>query len=269
VQTLDNRDLFDFEVTLAIERLVRAALRSGSDERIAEVLQAARARLTSRITILGHRARAIGACIRAAATLGDASAVDGLLDDVVLLASAPDLPSVRDLLAAVGPGLAALRRLGIVSSARRFLEALVPIASKGGREGARLRAALADGFLQLRETDRADELLDTALDETLRGNLDHVGRYEAGAAVLGALQRWAVTARAPRAHRVLDQLDVFKDTFTASQHNLYETHKVLILERLVDAVADETMFQGTRVQGYLDAEEQSLRRRILADWRSL
>ena len=49
--------------------------------------------------------------------------------------------------------------------------------------------------------------------------------------------------------------------------HVYSTHKVLLLERLVDAVTDEVTLRTDRVQGYLDREEQVIRRRILREWR--
>ncbi|MBK6535925.1 MAG: hypothetical protein IPF99_42255 [Deltaproteobacteria bacterium] len=43
---------------------------------------------------------------------------------------------------------------------------------------------------------------------------------------------------------------------------------MLMLERIVDTVADDVTFESDKVRGYLDEDEQSLRRRIIADWRS-
>jgi hypothetical protein len=65
----------------------------------------------------------------------------------------------------------------------------------------------------------------------------------------------------------LQGLDRFTDAFTA-RDKLYETYKVLMLERIVDTVADDVTFESDKVRGYLDEDEQSLRRRIIADWRS-
>ena len=41
----------------------------------------------------------------------------------------------------------------------------------------------------MRETDRAQQLSDQCLDDTLEGSLDHPGRYDAGVSVLAALTR--------------------------------------------------------------------------------
>jgi len=188
---------------------------------------------------------------------------------VAALVRAPDAPATRDLLTAVTPGLAALRRLGAGESARRFLDALVPSAERGRREGVRLRAALAEGFLLLREADRAVGLLDEALDDALAEGLDHVGRHEAGAAVLGALRHWPTAQRLPRCMRVFEALGRFTDSFTASTQRVYETHKILIAERVVDALADEVTVADDRASAWLADEEQATRRRIFDDWRDV
>jgi hypothetical protein len=259
-------DIYAYEKRAAVEQTLRVALRGGNDDLVAEVLRVASGRL-QRVNLLGPRAEVIGACIRAAATLGDGAAVDRLLDEVVSLASAPDALSLRDLLLAVTPGLAALRKLGAGASARRFLDALEPVSLRGQREGIKLRAALADGFLQARDPERAEALIGECVDDVLDGALDHVGRYDAGVAVLAALRHWPNAARAQWCARLLAGLGRFTDSFTASTQRLYETHKVLIAERTVDAVVDDVTFRGDRVRAYLDEEEQVIRRRILADWR--
>lgn len=258
------RQVYDYEVTQVLERAMKVALRAGSESLVQGVLAAAMPRL-GQIAILGHRALALGVCIKGAAMLGDATALDQLLDAVIAVASAPQLPPVRDLLLAVHPGLAALRRVGATNSAGRLLEALTPIARKGGREGVRLQAALADGYLQLRETERADEMLDGVVNELLTAPLDNAGRYEGGVAVLDALKHWSIAGRAPRCVRMFESLDEFRDSYTMS--SVYATHKVLLLERLVDAVTDEVTLRTDKVQGYLDREEQVIRRRILREWR--
>jgi hypothetical protein len=74
--------------------------------------------------------------------------------------------------------------------------------------------------------------------------------------------------RLPQVRRLLQGLDRFTDAYTASAQRIYETFKVLMLERIVDTVADDVTFESDTVRGYLDEDEQSLRRRIIADWRS-
>jgi hypothetical protein len=265
---MDDRSLFDFEARIVGQRMLRVGIRSGNDDLLADLLRATQLRL-GRLSHPGHRAELIGECLRAAAVLHDGGGVDALLDAVVTLVRAPDAPATRDLLNAVTPGLAALRRLGAGDSARRFLDALVPSATRGQREGIRLRAALAEGFLLLRDTERADALLDEALDDALAEGLDHVGRHEAGTAVLAALRHWPTAGRTPRCRRVFEALPRFTDSFTASTQRVYETHKILIAERVVDALADEVTVADDRAHAWLADEEQSTRRKILADWREV
>jgi len=59
----------------------------------------------------------------------------------------------------------------------------------------------------------------------------------------------------------------FTDAFTASTQRVYETHKILIAERVVDALADTVTLADDRASAWLAEEEQVTRRRILADWR--
>ncbi len=265
---LDDREVYAFEMLAAVTRTLRVALRTGNDDLVSDVLRVVTARL-QRINLAGHRAGVIGQCVRAAATIDDRDMVDRLLDEVASLASAPEAPQTRDLLEAVMPSLAALRRLGVGNAARRLLSALEPVGQRGQREGIKLRAALADGYLQMRDAERARELVAQCVDDVLEGSLDHPGRYDACATLLTTLRHWPVTARAPLCARITTNLHRFTDTFTASVQKIYETHKILVAERLVDAVADDVTFRGDRVRQFLDEEEQVTRRRILADWREL
>lgn len=266
-KVFDAPALFDHERTDAIERALKAALRSGNEQVLGAALDAASPKL-GLIAILGHRASAIGACLQAAATLGDAKAVERLLDRIVLIASTPDQTlSVRDLLLAVNPGIAALRKMGAGDAAARLLEALSPIAAKSSRDALKLRAALAEGFLQLKDGGRALALLDSTIDDALSGSLDYNGRYDATAAALVAMRRWPVSVRGPRCERVFDAIESFGDNFTTTK--FYKTYKLLILEKLIDAVTDEVTLRSDKIRAFLEGEEQVVRRKVLADWRSL
>ncbi|MBL8680299.1 MAG: hypothetical protein JNK05_14075 [Myxococcales bacterium] len=259
--------LFDHERTDAIERALKSALRTGNEQTLGATLDAATPRLEA-IAILGHRASAIGACLQAAATLGDAPAVERLLDRIVLIASTPDQTlSVRDLLLAVNPGIAALRKMGAGDAAARLLDALSPIAAKSSRDALRLRSSLAEGFLQLREGERALDLLDSTIDDTLKGSLDYNGRHDAMSAALTALRRWPVSARGARCDKVFDEIETFGDNFTTRR--FYATYKLLVLEKLIDAVTDEVTLRSDKIRTFLEGEEQAVRRKVLADWRTL
>lgn len=266
---LDGAQHYDYEVTAAVERAVRAAMRAGNDDALGEVLAVAARRLGTRVTVPGHRARAIGACIRGAAAMGDVGLVDQLLDQVIALAEAPRAPYIPDLLEAVAPALSALRRLGVGASARRFLDALAAVAARAqGGAAVQLRAAVADGLLQLREAAAAEEELAACVALALEPSLDPVERFKAARDVLGTMRHFPLPTRMAGCQAILEGLDRFTDTFTASQTKLYETHKVLVLERVVDAIADDVTFASDRVRAFLDDEEQEVRRRILSDWRA-
>ncbi len=266
-KVFESPALFDHERTDAIERALKGALRTGNEQVLGATLDAATPRLDA-IAILGHRASSIGACLQAAATLGDALAVERLLDRIVLIASTPDQTlSVRDLLLAVTPGIAALRKMGAGDAAARLLDALSPIAAKSSRDALRLRASLAEGFLQLRDAERALDLLDSTMDDTLTGSLDYNGRYDAMSAALTALRRWPVSARGARCDKVFDAIETFGDNFTTRR--FYATYKLLVIEKLIDAVTDEVTLRSDKIRTFLEGEEQAVRRKVLADWRSL
>lgn len=265
-QRVDQRDLFDYEIAQVIARLLRAVLRGGSEDGIALVLSVAMPKATTRVRSPGRRVAVLGECIQVAAAIGDLDAVDRLLDEVAALTTAVQTP--RELLVAVHPSLAALRRLGAGASARRFLDALEPVAAREVPGSLEVRASLAEGHLLLKDEARAAALIEATVDGTLAGQLSHAERYDAGAAALAALKHWPMEARARQVRRLLGGLDRFTDAFTASAQKLYETFKVLLLERIVDTVADDVTFESDKVRGYLDEDEQAIRRRVIADWRA-
>lgn len=264
---LDGAQFYDFEVASAIDRAVRAAMRAGDDDALAATLSLAAQRVGARVKGPRHLAAALGACIRGAAALGDRGLVEGLLDQVAALAEAPRSLYVADLLDAVAPALAALRRLGAGESARRLLDALASAAERGPPGALQLRAAVADGLLQLREDARARDEIDRCVALALAPSMDPIERFKAGRDVLAALRHFPLPARVGACRALLEGLDRFDDRFTASAQGLYETHKVLMLEQLVDAVVDDVTVASDRVRAFLDDEEQEVRRRILDDWR--
>jgi hypothetical protein len=233
---------------------------------VAEVLGAAEPNLEG-ITILGHRAEAIGACIGAVASLGDDAALGRLLGRLVELAEDPRLGSVTQLVAAVRRGLVALRRFGGLEPARGLLDALSGVTAYTSGATIELLSTIASGLVQLGEERAAGVLLDRLIERIFDGSFDYVRRCEAGVAVAGALRHWPNVARIQRCSRFVAQIDVFRDTFTTNRY--FETHKIRILEAVVDSLADAQTRHGDRVQGYLDLEEHALRRRIIADWSAL
>jgi hypothetical protein len=263
---LTMQGLYDYEIATSLERMLKVALATGRDEIIAATLVSSMKVLTH-IRILAHRVRALGACVRAAATLEDTQQVDECLEGIASAARAPNVPSVRDLLVAVKPALAALRRLGAQEAAQRFLSSMEPVATKSDRETGPLLAALSDGFLQLGDVEHARALVAQALARALASTTHHVDRYEAGAAILEALTHWDLDARAAQCEGILADLSRFTDTFTTSRY--FHTHQILIAERLVETLADDVTLRSDRLQAYLDAEEQQIRRRVLSQWSAL
>ena len=257
---------FDYVIAEAVDLCLRRALASGSDAVVAEVLASAEPGLEG-ISILSHRAEAIAACIHGAACLGDDGLLGRLLDGLVAIARSPKLASAQELARAVERGMVALRRFGGVEPARALLEALAGVHAQTSTDRIRLLSTVASGLMQLGEERAADALLDQLCDEVLAGGFDYVARAQAGMAVAGTLRHWPNVARVERFRRFLAGLDVFRDTFTAGR--FYETHRILILEAVVDSLADSKTRHSDRVQGFLDHEEHALRRRIVSDWGDL
>jgi len=266
----DDRAAYDYEKAEVLRRCLRAAASSGDESLLAETLALATDRSRARLGGAGFRAAVAGHCVVAAGQLGDQAALDVLLDDIVALAEAPASPQLWELLAAVRPAIASLRRFGAAPSAQRFLVALSPLADRPSPHAPSLRAMIAEGFLRAGDPVRADGLLDAALDAVLdTPQLPHADRFNGGTAILEALRYWPMEGRGLRARRVAVSLRRFTDAFTASTLKLYATYQVLIAEALIDTVGDEVTHQGDRVQRFLDDEELTLRRRIIADWRTV
>lgn len=254
---------YDYELAMAVERLVDMALRTGREETIAEALDAASAFLP-RIGILGQRCRAIGACVRGASALGDPALAEPLLDMLVRVALDKKLTTAGDLARAAIPAVAALRRFGDEVAGRQLLEALESVVPYSAPVKLQLLASVAEGYQLIRLPREADALVDRVMERVLVDRMDHVHRYLGGRAVARALRRWANPGRLPRCGRLLANLDLFRDTFTTSKH--FATHKVLLLEQIIDSVADCETRQSDRIQRYLDLEEHAIRRRINSDW---
>lgn len=257
---------YDYVIAEAVDLCVRRALASGSEAVMAEVLASAEPGLEG-IEILSHRAEAIAACIHGAASLGDDGLLGRLLDGLVAIARSPRLASAQELARAVERGLVALRRFGGLEPARALLEALAGVHPQTSTDRIRLLSTVASGFVQLGEERTADGLLDQLCGEVLAGGFDYVARAQAAMAVATSLRHWPNIARVERFRRFLAALDVFRDTFTAGRY--YETHRILILEAIVDSLADSKTRHSDRVQGFLDHEEHALRRRIVRDWGDL
>lgn len=254
---------FDFIVAEAVDVCLRRALSSGSDALVGAVLAAAEPGLLN-IQILSHRAEAIGMCIHGAANLGDSAMLGRLLDALVDIARSPQIGSVRELTRAVERGLVALRRFGGLDPARGLLEALASVQPHTISDRCQLLATVAKGFVQIGEERTADALIDKIIKQLFEGNLDYVTRAQVGVAIAGALRHWPNVSRVERFRKILAMLPLFRDTFTTGRY--YDTHRVLMLEAIVDSLADSRTRHSDRIQGFLDQEEHALRRRIQGDW---
>lgn len=257
---------FDYIVAEAVDLCLRRALASGSEAIVGAVLAAAEPRLGG-IEILSHRAEAIGACIHGAACLADDALLERLLEALVEIARTSQVGSVRELARAVDRGLVALRRFGGLEPARGLLTALTGVDAATAAERVALHVTVARGCVQLGEDRAAEKILDALIAEVLGGSLDYVARAQAGVAIAGALRHWPNAARVERLGRLFAGIHVFRDTFTANRY--FDTHKILMLEAIVDSLADSQTRQSDRIQGFLDQEEHALRRRIFADWSAL
>ncbi len=254
---------FDFIVAEAVDICLRRALASGSDAIVLSVLASAEPGLAN-IQILSHRAEAIGTCIHGAACLGDTALLGRLLDALVDIARSPQIGSVRELTRAVERGFIALRRVGGLDPARGLLEALASVQPHTISDRCQLLNTVAKGFVQIGEERAADALIDRVCTTLFEGNLDYVTRAQVGISLAGALRHWPNVSRVERFRKILAALPVFRDTFTTGRY--YETHRILMLEAIVDSLADSRTRHSDRIQGFLDQEEHALRRRIQGDW---
>jgi hypothetical protein len=261
-----RRWVFDYEIVALVEHALRSAMGTG-DETLTQTVLSACMPHVGGIAIAGHRAVALGACLSAAAMCNATDAVESLVTDLLNTAQGERAAPLYDLVGALEPGLSALRRTGRAALARSLVDAFGRRADEESREALLVRVSLADAYLQLGDRTRAAEVLDSVLSPLLSGRLDYIARYEVAAALLKRTRAWPVTARVEWALRLLENLAVFQDTFTT--RTFYATHRILLLEHLLDAVTDLVTVRADRRRGFLEADELAIRRRILADWRAI
>ncbi|MBX2803527.1 MAG: hypothetical protein KTR31_37950 [Myxococcales bacterium] len=263
-------EIYEYEVAGIVERCARVVQATGSEEHMAALADAVRSfgRAARRGGGLRnfespkYAARILGCAMQTAAMAEDRDTVVALLDHITALATRS--PLVMEILVAVRPTLLALRRLGLPDEGRHFLLAMEPVTQSVSTGAVELMAALAEGHLQLLDLPRAEATMTRLLDAILAEGLDLVERDRAGAAALSVLRHWPAAERVGHSRRLVDHVDRFRDTFTARTH--FPTFKILLLERLVDAVVDVETIGSDRVRTFLDAEELSIRRQIHADW---
>jgi len=258
----DLQEAYDYEVVAVAKRLLRAARATGRDE-VIEPLVAATMRQLPRIHILGHRADAAGSCLQAAAALASDAHTQQLVKQVVRIAHSDRAPPVAQLLHALEPALSALRRRGDVDAARRLLRDIEPLCVVDGRPDARMLAYVARGKQLCGQADEAQHHLQQSLGSVLDDGLPHVQRFDGACAVLDAVRGFPLDVRRDLCVQVASSWTLFKDTFTARAY--WPTHQLLVLERLVDALADNDAQQDDQLLGFLEREEHATRMYILSD----
>jgi len=212
-----------------------------------------------------RRAALLGQTIRGATILEHNALIDQALEECSLLV--PQVPRLGELIRAIEPAMGALRRFGGEESALRFLDALQRAGEQGiHRERHKLLAYNIDALHLLGQTERSAQLLEILLDRILNESMDHVARYEAGAATLESLRSWPHEQRQSSSLRLMDNLSRFRDNFTSNR--LFAVHQILIMERILDVSGDRVEYASRRLQRWLELEEQAIRRQILKDWRA-
>jgi hypothetical protein len=213
--------------------------------------------------------------VAAAAPSSQAACSSALLDDHAGLDTGlgklarllPDVDNLGGVMPTVESALAALRRVDGGPRVERFLTGLADMAARGPREAGRLGAYVADGYRQLGDIERAQRHLDRVVDAILDPALDHVSRFDSLATLFDVLRSWPSEIRESTARQMLHDIERFRDGFTTRRY--FELIKVLCVERVVDALADTQSLSSGRIRSWLEREEQSVRRRILADWRQI
>ena len=125
---------------------------------------------------------------------------------------------------------------------------------------------VADGFRLLGDVPAAERTLAEIEQAIYTPGLDPIARFEGASTLFGTLRAWSVSAREMAADKALESLDLFRDNFTTQRY--FRLHRFLLVERVVDALSDTRAHGGGRLRLWLEAEEQAVRRRIVADWRS-
>ncbi|MCA9524797.1 MAG: hypothetical protein KC549_00695, partial [Myxococcales bacterium] len=254
---------YDYLIADLVEGALALADATGREALMAESRDAALIAL-EQLDIPGHRATVIGATLRTAALLEDEAAVHGLIE--LFMRQIPEMESIAEILRAVEPAMAALRRIGLGSEAERFLLALRDVARRGHREAVKVAVFVADGFRLLGDVPAAERTLAEIEQAIYTPGLDPIARFEGASTLFGTLRAWSVSAREMAADKALESLDLFRDNFTTQRY--FRLHRFLLVERVVDALSDTRAHGGGRLRLWLEAEEQAVRRRIVADWRS-
>ena len=122
-------------------------------------------------------------------------------------------------------------------------------------------------FWQLRRVNEADGLIRESLEAVLTGALGYRERAEAATILFETLRHWPAEPRGAIAREVLQRVDIFRDTFMVNRY--FPPHKILVVESIVDCLADARTRQNDLMTAFLDREEYAIRRTILTEYRTL
>ena len=252
---------WDIEIAACIRAQLDLALASGRDEVIDATIKVVE-RAVDTIQIRTHVVCALGDLLRAQA-LTESADVDHTLR--LLAKQIHKVEGLAAILPTVQMALSALRRVDAGPRAEHFLNNVTRVIERGPREAARLGALVADGYRLLGDTANASTALDATLSAIFDPDLDNVSRYESVVTLFDLLRAWPSEMRESVARQVLHSVERFRDGFTTRRY--FELFKVLCVERAVDALIDTHSLGSGRIRGWLEREEQTIRRQILSDWR--
>ena len=254
-------DAWDVEIAASVRTRIDQALASGKDEVIEATIAVAN-RAVETIQIPAHTVCALGDVLRAQALMEDVGVERSIRR---LAGSIHKVDSLVAILPTVRVALSALRRVDAGPRVEDLLDNVTQVIERGPRQAAQLGAFVADGYRLMGDPGRARRALDAALDAIFDPDLDNISRFESVATLFDILRGWPSEMRESVAHRVLHSVDRFRDGFTTRR--FFELFKVLCVERVVDALVDTHSLGSGRIRGWLEREEQAIRRQILADWR--
>lgn len=260
-QVAHMTDAWDIEIVACVRTKLDQALASGRDDVIEATIEVVQ-RAVDTIQIRSHVVCALGDLLRAQALIESADVERTLR---LLAKEIHQVEGLGAILPAVRMALSALRRVDAGPRVEHFLSNVTRVIERGPREAARLGAFVADGYRLLGDARQARAALDATLVAIFDPDLDNVSRYESVATLFDLLRAWPSEMRESVARQVLHAVERFRDGFTTRRY--FELFKVLCVERAVDALIDTHSLASGRIRGWLEREEQTIRRQILTDWR--
>jgi hypothetical protein len=257
---------FDRSRIAVLKELLKITLESGKEESVLQLI-AKTLSMIPQMTIVPCRMAAYNHCLRVATQLEQHDIIIKIYELLIPLAGdknlsyAPELPEGFLLL------LQGLLHTENKELLEVFFDMLASIRGCSESATLALHAAVARGMYTMGEHARAHSLLQRILYDTITSRLDPIGRFDAACALLNYLHYFPQPERSEYLMGIMKNVDIFRDTFSTRKY--YFTHKVLLLEHLVDSIVDNTTHKRSIFHHYLDTEEHSFRRKLLQDWRSV